>query len=467
MKTYNIYKVSRQRMSATLIATAWMALVTISCEEFIEIEPPRTDLVKSTVFASDETANAAVLDLYYQMRSFGFASSNINSISYYTSLSSDEMLNNYAPTEQFRDELNQFNNNTILPNNGNIAALWTQMYKCIYKTNAILEGISGSTSLSEKARTQLAGEAKFIRAFCHIYLVNLFGDIPLIVTTDYTSNTSAPRSQVDEVYAQIVKDLAEAKQLLPATYSDYSNLRIRPNATAATALLARAYLYHQDWAAAETEASLVIGNSALYSLTPQADIFRANSTEPIFQLWSDYYPTDLLTYGDPGKCELTPGFIASFEPGDSRRTNWVFEFPSGGRTVYLAYKYHILATPTTEYSTLLRLGEQYLIRAEARAHLGNHDGGLADLNAIRVRAGLGASTASDQSSLLAAIEQERRVELFTEWGHRWFDLKRTGKADAVLTPLKPQWKPTAVLYPLPESELTINAALKGHQNPGY
>ena len=114
----------------------------------------------------------------------------------------------------------------------------------------------------------------------------------------------------------------------------------------------------------------------------------------------------------------------------------------------------------------LRLAEIFLIRAEARAMQNNIDGAKEDINRLRTRAGLTNTTASSQSIVLNAIEQERRIELMTEFGHRWFDLKRTGRADMVLSLLKPaSWSTTDQLYPLPLYELETNPAL--YQNPGY
>jgi hypothetical protein len=438
-----------------------------SCEDFIKIEPPRTDLVKSTVFAGDATANAAMLDVYYQMRSFGFASGTVSSITFYGALSSDEIVSRYASTSLEYKDFKQFNDNAILPDNYSLGALWSDIYKCIYRTNSILEGVAGSTTVSDQVKKQLTGEAKFIRAFCHFYLVNMFGDVPLILTTDYVSNSSVSRATTTEVYDQIETDLLDAKQLLPADYAAYSNQRVRPNASSASALLARVYLYREKWIASEAQASEVIANSGLYALTPLTDIFKATSTEPIFQLWREYYPSELFTFANPGACALTTDLVDSFEPGDLRRTQWIIDYPAGGQTIQLAFKYHVLSTPNSEFSTALRLAELYLIRAEARAQQNNVTEGRADLDAIRSRAGLTPSNALDQTSLLADIEQERRIELFTEWGHRWFDLKRTGRANNVLPSLKPLWTSTAALYPLPESELRLNSSLSNAQNPGY
>jgi len=112
------------------------------------------------------------------------------------------------------------------------------------------------------------------------------------------------------------------------------------------------------------------------------------------------------------------------------------------------------------------LAEQYLIRAEARAEKNNLNGAIDDLNMIRERAGLSPLLpSSDQSQVLAAVAQERRIELFAEWGHRWLDIKRTKTADQILGPIKSLWKSTAQLYPIPTLEIQTDPNLK--QNPGY
>jgi len=146
--------------------------------------------------------------------------------------------------------------------------------------------------------------------------------------------------------------------------------------------------------------------------------------------------------------------------------SWVDSITESGQTYYFPFKYKIQSGATlTEYSMVLRLAELYLIRAEARVYLNNLSGAEEDLNVIRNRAGLPVTDATDNTTLLNAIMQERRVELFTEWGHRWLDLKRTGQADSVLAPQKPQWQTTSVLYPIPQSEIQNDPNLI--QNPGY
>ena len=115
---------------------------------------------------------------------------------------------------------------------------------------------------------------------------------------------------------------------------------------------------------------------------------------------------------------------------------------------------------------VLRLAEQYLIRAEARARQSNITGAQDDVNIIRKRAGLPPTTAFDQNSLITAIFHEFQIEFFSEWGHRWFNLKRSGLVDQILEIIKsPNWQPTDVLYPIPQSERQNDINLT--QNVGY
>ena len=114
---------------------------------------------------------------------------------------------------------------------------------------------------------------------------------------------------------------------------------------------------------------------------------------------------------------------------------------------------------------VIRLAEQYLIRAEARAQQNKLGEAKTDLDVLRNRAGLPGTTASTQSQILNAVLHERQVELFSEMGHRWIDLKRTGQIDAILSVEKTGWNTNASLYPIQLSQLEANLNLK--QNPGY
>ena len=114
---------------------------------------------------------------------------------------------------------------------------------------------------------------------------------------------------------------------------------------------------------------------------------------------------------------------------------------------------------------VFRLADAYLIRAEAAAHLNNTGQAIYDIDEVRTRAGLSGTTAVTKDEVLAAVAKERFTELFTEWGNRWFDLKRTGVIDAVMSTVKPNWKPFCALFPVPRNQIVLDPNLK--QNPGY
>ncbi|MBS1682216.1 MAG: RagB/SusD family nutrient uptake outer membrane protein [Bacteroidetes bacterium] len=426
-------------------------------------------LVRSSVFDSDASANAAMQNIYYQLKNSGFASGTLFSVSFLGSLLSDEQVNYYQSSPASTAEFQQFNDNTLKPNNSQVQFLWTDFYKRIYDANAVIEGLNSSSGVSVGMKNQLTGEAKFIRAFCHYYLVNIWGDVPLVTTTDYRINSQIARSSKTLVYQQIVEDLKAAQTLLPADYAFTNNERVRANKWAATALLSRVYLFTGDWTNAEAQATVIINNLMLYSLkTALSDVFLKNNNEAILQWWSNLRPNDRGTFrfvDVPSYGAINPALANGFESGDLRKTTWTSLTSSG---YYRTLKYNSSTdNPPTQYSTVLRLSEQYLIRSEARAQQTNIVGSQADINLIRHRAGLGDTPANDKQSLLLAIEQERRVELFNEWGHRWFDLKRTNRADAVLGSVKQNWVSSAVLFPLPEPEMINNASLRDAQNPGY
>ncbi len=443
----------------------------ISCKKFVEIGAPPIELVSQNVFTSDASATAAMLGTYSaMMASEGFASGSVTSITQLAGLSADEFINyNTDPN------IEAFYRNSLTSSNGAVDnSLWNEGYKYIYSANAVLGGLETSTNITDSTKKQLEGEAKFIRAFCHFYLLNLFGDIPLVTTTDQKINAVATRTAETKVYTQIVADLKDAQSLLSPDYRFSNGERIRPSQWAATALLARVYLYQGDWIDAESQSTAVINQSGLYVLNADLNsVFLKNSTETIWQMMpvlAGYNTNEGQTFiltDIPQYISLTPQLVGAFETGDNRRTNWVDSISSSGQTYYFAYKYKIQSGFTlTEYSMVLRLAEQFLIRAESRAMQGNITGSQNDLNMIRNRAGLPNTSANDQLSLMTAITHERQVEFFSEWGHRWLDLKRNNLADSVLGTVKaPGWQPSDTLYPIPKVDITNDPNLT--QNPGY
>ncbi len=308
---------------------------------------------------------------------------------------------------------------------------------------------------------------------CHFYLTGIFGDIPIVRTTDYASNTLLSRNKVDDVYDFIAEDLRNAAELLPENYLGGNNRpsaqRVRPNKWAAVALLARVYLYQGKWQQAETESSKVIAFTSLYSLLPNPDkVFLANSTEAIWQLMAivpqiNSQPgSQLILKGRPALVALDTAFVNSFQLNDSRKVSWVNSVTDGGFIYFYPFKYKIgqNVSVVTEYTMVLRLAEQYLIRSEARANQNKLSEATSDLNIIRERAGLAPLPVLPLADLLRSIQNERKFELFTEFGDRWLNLKRTNTATSILSALKgSNWASTDQLYPIPQSEINLNRNL--------
>ena len=176
----------------------------------------------------------------------------------------------------------------------------------------------------------------------------------------------------------------------------------------------------------------------------------------------------IFTSGPPPVVGLKPSFVNAFEAGDQRKTHWITEVNDGVSTWYHASKYKQQSTTpsSVEYSIVFRLAEQYLIRAEARTYQDDLIGAKEDLNLIRTTAGLTNTTAVTAEEIKTDILNQRRFELFTEFGQRFFDLKRTGKLDETLSASKTGWNTTDSLWPLPALELNSNPNLNP-QNPGY
>ncbi|MFS2185605.1 RagB/SusD family nutrient uptake outer membrane protein [Mucilaginibacter sp. Mucisp84] len=463
-----------------IVITIITLVCSTSCKKFVEVGPPVTQLVTTSVFNNNSTANAAQTAIYSQMEG---KESLPYLMALYTGLSSDE-LKNYSTSS----DLGQFYSNSLISTNSELVNLWSPIYNYIYQANAIIEGLSKSTGVSPQVKQQLIGESKFIRAFWHFYLVNLFGDVPLVTSTNYKINSLATRSPKELVYAQIIADLIDAQKLLNTNYVGADGItttdeKVRPNRWVATALLARVYLFTHDYANAEIQATSLINNLDFSLNTDLNDVFLANSTEAIWQLMiplpnntlntvegRDFILNSIPQDNIYNCTTISDQLINSFEPGDSRFANWISAFPSGSTLYYFPYKYKVYSSSTvTEYSMVFRLAEQFLIRAEARVNL-EENNAVNDLNVIRNRSGLSNYSGSlDRASLLAAIYHEREVEFFTEWGHRWIDLKRSGGIDAVMitaASLKGgHWNSSSQLYPLPQAEITKDPNLK--QNQGY
>jgi len=443
----------------------------------VEVDPPPGQITSQGAYGNDSLARATVINIYSEiMNTIGIMNGKASSLC-------GEYADELAPTP-VNDKEESFFTGMLSTKEKQVGDTWRNVYDYIYACNDAIQGLTNNSAVTRDLHDQLLGETYFLRALCYFYLTNLFGDVPLVTGTDYMKNGKIGRTPVPQVYEQIISDLKATQNLLPynyATTTAYPYQRVRVNKLAATSLMARIDLYKKDWVAAEAAATQVM-ESPLYKLeTDVQQVFLTTSKEVILQFMSSQYNTAEGALFIPQKGHmpayvLTDSLLASFEANDKRR-QWIRTDTINGVAYHSPFKYRRNDTqqPFTEYNTVLRLAEQVLIRAEARIMQNNLSGAADDLNLLRARASLAAvGPFTSQSSAMAALEHERRIELFAEWGHRWFDLNRwpaqspaqyTTRADEVMSSCKHPWNLTAKLWPIPADQLVLNPMLI--QNAGY
>lgn len=437
----------------------------LSCSDYLDVPLPSDQLATETVFKSKSTIEGAVIGIHNSHATLVSPLDILN-----VGFLSDELF--YPATAGSRQALAIAN----IDASNNTVNSWSHRYTTIYRANVVIENIATvpTSILSTADNNRLLGEALYLRAASYMYLVNIWGDVPLVLTTPLSDNITSPRAPIADVYKAIIADLEKARDLLPnapPTSKDRINSRYQ-----AEALLARAYLYLGRWADAETASTNVIANGK-FELTPIADVFKRNSKETVFAFREvvnnaffvdkSYFSSVLLADVNHA---LHTNILSKLETTDPRRTTWTRV--QSGRTQLFKYVHTLTATATSNPQDQIeqRLAEVYLIRAEARAQqnkLAGENGAVADINVIRKRAQRSDIQVTSQGEILTAVEDERVRELFGE-GHRWFDLKRTGKADSVLGSLSyksANYKPHMKFMPIATSQIDANPNMK--QTQGY
>ncbi|SDZ88031.1 RagB/SusD family nutrient uptake outer membrane protein [Pedobacter hartonius] len=434
-----------------------------SCKKTLD-QQPQAALDAGTAFTTRQGIEAGIIGAYDGLQQTGYMT-----LSYL--IFPDLYADNLTWTGTF-PTWSQVFNKTIQADNTDINTIWNHIYGTINRANNI---IAAAPAISDPAflKDSAIGECKTIRAVAYFDLIRMFGGgpagynqtdglgvplrlVPTIGTE--TANAKIPRASEAEVFTQILADLDDAIAKLPNTISTG-----RVNKNVAAALKARVQLYRQQWIEAEALATTVIeGTSPAYALVPGASygtIYTGkNSSESIWELQYNatdannlafyYYPT-----GSGGRNEVSSStnLRDAFETGDLRKN---VNFSTTPASKQLKYSQ---VNPGVDNVMMMRLSEVYLTRAESRAMLNDFSGALADLNVIRLRAGLVASAAASQADLLTAIRKERRLELAHE-GQRFFDLRRYNTTGLTQT--------FRNLFPIPQSEV-INSGGKVAQNPGY
>jgi tetratricopeptide (TPR) repeat protein len=440
-----------------------------SCKKILEPQPQNAVSDDNPIFdkGSSETALRGV---YRQLSSSGYYGENYVTLGFFPTGDIKNLTTGGAANLvniNFRADDTNFN------------SAWIAIYATINRANHVISKVPQVQDplLTPSLKNQFVGEAKFIRALAYFDLARAWGGVQLILepTSSLQNRPSIKRSSLEEMYAQILKDLGDAEVLLPNTLN-----RIRATKRTVWALKARVYLYKKEWALAEENASKLISISTDYTLVkPYSAWFVGNAVatpESIFELQYSainpsairaqmQHPTNGGTYRYAPSDKFVQLLNDTQVSGD--RSALISSVTQGGTTIWFGNLYYRL--PATDPAYIFRIAEMYLIRAEARAQLNNLSdisGAIADLNKVRDRAGVLPTTAATKEEVLLAIENERRIEFAFE-PHRWFDLARTGRAKAVLEAIDKNIhvEPHELVFPIPIVQLQLDPDLK--QNTDY
>jgi starch-binding outer membrane protein, SusD/RagB family len=446
------------------------ALMLSSCGELLELAPP-SSIVAENFWKTAGDAEAGLMSTYNFMQN----SMTQNFIIVPLVLADDSRANsggNFTRHEGF----------VATPVHGNVLDHWVALYQAVHSANDVLVNVP---NISDPAlqKDRVLGEAYFLRGWAFFQLTRTWGKVPMPLEPSKSSaqDFNMKRSEVADVYAQIIKDLLEAERLLPATHPN--NNRARPAKGSARAWLAKVYLQQPqpNYALALAECEEIMADPQ-YRLVPGAnfaDIFavgKQNTTETIFEmsfrpnLSTEGHGLDNDTVQFPGSSfrlrphqKIINAFAAS--TGDLRAAASLGTF---NNNAYIR-KYEQAPPGTNNRGTqasnivYLRLADIILLRAECLNELNRTSEAIPFLNQVRSRAGLQPTTAATKAEVKLAIENERFLELAFE-PHRWFDLIRWNKAVGTVPNLT-EANRERILWPIPARELDLNPNLD--QNPSY
>lgn len=473
------------------------AMMTQSCEDFLDKQPVSRGIAvensagDSLVYKTADEVEAALNGVYSDFKNEYFM------LDFFVNgdAQSDDT---YAGADNPANF--QIDDYEIEATNSNITRDWAYLYSTIGKANRVINNVGKvpDPSLSEGRKDEIKGEASFIRAFMNFQLVQLFGDVPL-VTQEVRSISAATLEDVypllfpervskESVYDQIIADLEFALNSVKATAYDKGFA----TTGAVNAMLAKVYATREphDWNKVKQYSDAVIAGG--YSLLPEYDQLwdnaHENSSESIFEIncygWDTGGNWGIFMFaGNDWKKFNTPSndLVSAFDAeGDDIRKNssMVFSDVTGKWTdAHWPSSNYPFINKFRDYSgaqnfILIRLADILLLKAEALNELGDVTGAAALVNQVRARVELEPTSAANTAEMRLAIENERRLELAFE-GHRWYDLKRTGRAIEVINSVTDgegnnlgyQLNENRLVWPIPQSERDKNTSLT--QNPGY
>jgi hypothetical protein len=491
-------------ISVKLMAVMFSLFAT-NCSDFLE-KPLQGQLTQENFPVTANDALLATNAMYNVLRSSGFH----QGVFPIMDIMSDDARKGSNPGDG-ASTVGSYDSFSHIPTESNNSTWWSALYEGIKRTNVVINGVA-LIEMDQTLKSRYISEAHFIRALFYFDLVRAWGDVPLV--TEGNPARGAVRTPQAEVYDLIENDLLAAIGGLPEK-SQYAGTDMgRATKGAARALLARVSLFQKDFINAEKYALEVI-NSGEYNLTGSFE--DANSKagefggESIFEIGAmpfegienggNQYANVQGVRGTPnrgwGFNRPSLDLQNSFESGDPRLQATVIYLGevidgvtitgdggtpdeirnSGGDLIEIECYNQKVWTPGVDVPTqhdhnkrLLRYADVLLMAAEALNENDKAAEALPYLNQVRARARNGNAlilpdiTETNKTLLQTIILNERRHELAME-GHRFWDLIRTGRAEAVLGPLgfvvgKHE------LLPIPQSEMDLTNN-SWEQNPGW
>lgn len=469
-----------------------LSLVFTGCKKMLE-EKPRNIVRPDGYFTNAANFESAVIGVYSSFP--GMFGGN--------QLMMSEMFSDIcaAPSSAFEQALPTYQNN-MSEAFYNVRQAWSTCYTIIKDANFVLTYLPATTLLTDTRKAQLTAECRFLRAYAYFRLVQLYGDVPLRkeVAGSY-DDTQIPRTSQQEVYNFILEDLQYAEINLPEDAAQKG----RVYKMAATALLAKVYLTMAGYPLNKTEhyqnaltkSKQVINSTKFILVDDYAQVFR-KATYTTESIWEQTYAPGTgngihaLSLTQKGFVPiLLPAdwFMNSFGTGDRRASFGIIKnftdkvnnvtlpafFAKFVDTAYINQGRNPGNSGTAYTIPFLRLGEMYLIAAEAENEMNGPDNAYTYINKIRWRAREDKTNPTQvpdfagltKSQLRDSILLERKKELFQE-GSTWFDLKRTNTLSRIQTIrgnglAVPIGTYNATWY-IPDTELSIN---KIPQNPRY
>jgi starch-binding outer membrane protein, SusD/RagB family len=455
------------------ILLAGVLLMATDCQKsFLEV-PPQDQITVDNFFDNEEQINATTAGLY------GFPWFDFNDKASFCI--GDVMGGNMHTWDGAMRAYLQL---AVRSDDPRVNESWTSLYRVVGYAGSVINILpkKADAAIPREIVDRGVGEARFIRALAYFYLVRGWGAVPIVEDSEklLTGDFKINRHRVEDVYTFILRDLEFAEQHCPAQWGGANEGRV--TTYTAKALMAKVYLYLQQYDKARQKAEEVV-SSGKYALLPNyGDVFKTandNSVESIFALqwvvcpdcWGQQntYQAYFAPFGEgitetgDGWGSVTPSvdLIKAYEPNDKRvhatmMSPGAFYPELTSKTNPAGYTYPELSTKVVSSThrsmrkyivgsaqspdgpvffmrtgintNVLRYSELLLIHAEAvmaGAGTTSDAAALDSYNKVRLRAGLPTKTVITFDDIF----RERRVELAFEHDY-WFDICRQGPTKA-------------------------------------